>query len=236
MKKLLTTTSIFLLTLTVGVTAFSTEESALTLSKETSTTLPVAAVPIEVHEVKALAAKPKKCERIKPKKSAPKVDTVKKKVTTESKQTSQQNTNTTKNTNATESSTSDTVSAIEKEVVRLVNIERSKQGLKPLTIDEKVSSVADKKSQDMKDKGYFDHQSPTYGSPFDMLRKFDVKFSSAGENIAAGQKTAAEVVKGWMNSEGHRANILNASYTHIGVGFVEGGSYGTYWTQLFIAK
>lgn len=236
MKKLLTTT-IFLLTLSVGVTAFSSEESALTLPKKSSAITPLAAAPVEVHEVVALAAKPEKCELIKPKKSVPKAKTEKKKVTTASKQTSQQsNTNTNKNTNTTQPSTSDTVSTIEKEVVRLVNIERSKKGLKPLQIDEKVSFVADKKSQDMKDKGYFDHQSPTYGSPFDMLKKFGVKYSAAGENIAAGQQTAAEVVKGWMNSEGHRANILNATYTHIGVGFVKGGSYGTYWTQLFISK
>lgn len=132
------------------------------------------------------------------------------------------------------SSTSDTnVSTVEREVVRLVNIEREKQGLKPLVLDSKLSSIAGKKSQDMKDNNYFSHQSPTYGSPFDMLKQFGVSYRTAGENIAAGQRSAKEVVDGWMNSQGHRENILNASYSRIGVGYVSGGSYGSYWTQLF---
>lgn len=122
---------------------------------------------------------------------------------------------------------------IEQEVVRLVNVERAKQGLQPLVLDEKLSSIARTKSQDMKDNGYFSHQSPTYGSPFDMLKKFGVSYRTAGENIAAGYSSAQAVVTGWMNSEGHRANILNKSFTKIGVGYVSGGSYGSYWTQLF---
>lgn len=125
------------------------------------------------------------------------------------------------------------VSEIEQEVVRLVNIERSKKGLPALKIDSELAKVARLKSQDMYDKGYFDHTSPTYGSPFDMMEKFGIEFMAAGENIAWGYTTAKNVVNGWMNSPGHRANILSEYYTHIGVGYVASGHY---WTQMFIGK
>lgn len=120
-----------------------------------------------------------------------------------------------------------------KQVLDLVNKERSKQGLKALTLSSELTNVATIKAQDMADKGYFDHNSPTYGSPFEMMQRFGVQYTSAGENIAAGQKTASEVMNSWMNSSGHRANILNKDYAEIGIGFVEGGKYGTYWVQLF---
>ena len=123
--------------------------------------------------------------------------------------------------------------AIEAEVVRLVNVERANAGLPALKSDWELARVAQHKSQDMKDKNYFDHTSPTYGTPFNMMKNYGITYKSAGENIAKGQKTAAEVVKAWMNSEGHRANILNKNYTHIGVGYV---SNGNYWTQMFIQK
>ncbi|MGE8077766.1 CAP domain-containing protein [Peribacillus loiseleuriae] len=129
--------------------------------------------------------------------------------------------------------TSSSISQFEKEVVELTNAERAKSGLKALTIDTELSKVARAKSQDMKDRNYFDHTSPTYGSPFDMMKQFGISYSSAGENIAQGQTTPQQVVQAWMNSEGHRANILNASYTHIGVGYVQAGNY---WTQMFIGK
>ena len=83
----------------------------------------------------------------------------------------------------------------------------------------------------MHDKGYFSHTSPTYGSPFDMMKQFGITYRTAGENIAMGYPTAEAVVDGWMNSEGHRANILNASFTEIGVGYVADGNY---YTQMFI--
>ena len=83
----------------------------------------------------------------------------------------------------------------------------------------------------MHDKGYFSHTSPTYGSPFDMIKNFGISYRTAGENIARGQRTPLEVMDAWMNSAGHRANILNASFTQIGVGYV---SDGNYWTQMFI--
>ena len=126
-----------------------------------------------------------------------------------------------------------TVSAYEAEVVRLVNVERRKAGLPELSQDWQLSRVARYKSQDMKDRGYFSHTSPTYGSPFEMMRSFGISYRSAGENIAKWQSTPAAVVTAWMNSSGHRANILNKSFTHIGVGYVAGGNY---WTQMFISK
>lgn len=124
-------------------------------------------------------------------------------------------------------------SSYEAEVVRLVNLERQKNGLSPLEEDWQLSRVARYKSQDMKDKGYFSHTSPTYGSPFQMMKSFGISYRSAGENIARGQATPAAVVNAWMNSSGHRANILNKNFTHIGVGYVSGGHY---WTQMFISK
>ena len=129
-----------------------------------------------------------------------------------------------------------TLSQFEAQVVQLVNQERAKAGLKPLTANAPLSKVARTKSADMRDKNYFAHNSPTYGSPFDMMKSFGITYRTAGENIAAGQRTPEQVVIAWMNSPGHRANILNANYTEIGVGYVAGGSYGHYWTQHFIGK
>lgn len=125
------------------------------------------------------------------------------------------------------------VTSYESEVVRLVNDIRVKNGLKPLTHDWELSRVARYKSQDMKDNKYFSHTSPTYGSPFQMMKNFGISYRTAGENIAKGYATPEAVVNGWMNSSGHRANILNSSYTRIGVGYVAGGNY---WTQMFISK
>lgn len=122
------------------------------------------------------------------------------------------------------------------EVLRLVNAERSKQGLRSLKLAEDLTSIANTKARDMAVNRYFDHRSPTYGSPFEMLQKFGVSYKSAGENIAAGQQTPAQVMESWMNSSGHRANILNSSYTELGVGFYAGGSYDTYWVQLFVGR
>ena len=123
--------------------------------------------------------------------------------------------------------------SVEQEVVKLVNVERAKAGLPALKEDWELSRAAKYKSQDMHDKKYFDHTSPTYGSPFTMMKNFGITYKSAGENIAQGQKTAAEVMKAWMNSEGHRANIMSKNFTHIGVGYVADGNY---WTQMFISK
>ena len=126
-----------------------------------------------------------------------------------------------------------TAVAYEQEVIRLVNGLRQENGLKPLSYDWELSRVARYKSQDMKDNRYFSHTSPVYGTPFQMIKSFGISYRSAGENIARGYATPQAVVNGWMNSSGHRANILNPDYTHIGVGYVSGGSY---WTQMFIRK
>lgn len=125
------------------------------------------------------------------------------------------------------------LSQFEQQVVDLTNQERAKNGLAPLKVDETLSKVAREKSRDMSANRYFSHTSPTYGSPFDMMKQFGVSYRTAGENIAMGQRTPQEVVNAWMNSEGHRANILNSNFTHIGVGYVQNGHY---WTQQFIGK
>lgn len=124
-----------------------------------------------------------------------------------------------------------TVLSYEAEVVRLVNAIRRENGLGALTLNWELGRVARYKSQDMVDKRYFSHTSPTYGSPFQMIQAFGLSYRVAGENIAYGYSTPQAVVNGWMNSEGHRKNILNAGFTQIGVGYV---GQGHYWTQMFI--
>ena len=123
------------------------------------------------------------------------------------------------------------VSSFEEEVIRLVNDIRKQNGLSELRSNWELSRVARYKSKDMSEKKYFSHTSPTYGSPFEMISAFGISYRAAGENIAVGYKTPEAVVDAWMNSSGHRANILNKSFTAIGVGYVSDGSY---WTQMFI--
>lgn len=130
----------------------------------------------------------------------------------------------------------DATKGVEQQVLDLVNVERSKASLQPLKMDWELQRVARTKSCDMVQKGYFSHTSPTYGSPFDMMKQFGINFKAAGENIASGQKTPSEVMQSWMNSTGHRANILKSDFTHIGVGYCAGGQYGHMWTQMFITK
>ncbi|MFL0584588.1 CAP domain-containing protein [Solibacillus silvestris] len=126
---------------------------------------------------------------------------------------------------------SQSVSEFEKQVIDLTNAERAKEGLKPLEMHSPLMEVAQAKSEDMAKNNYFSHTSPTYGSPFDQIKSAGISYRSAGENIAQGQRTPQQVVQAWMESPGHRQNIMNANYTHIGVGFVENGYY---WTQQFI--
>lgn len=132
-----------------------------------------------------------------------------------------------------ERTATDQILAIEEKVVALTNAERAKNGLNALQIDRPLMAAAREKSQDMKNKNYFSHTSPTFGSPFDRLKALGISYKSAGENIAKGQKSPEEVVQAWMNSEGHRANILSKDFTHIGVGYVQDGNI---WTQQFIKK
>lgn len=129
--------------------------------------------------------------------------------------------------------TQDDIKAYEQEVIRLVNAERTKQGLKELKYDWELARVARYKSEDMRDNKYFSHTSPVYGSPFEMIKNFGITYKAAAENIAKGQTTPEQVVKSWMNSSGHRANILSTKYTHIGVGYAKDGHI---WTQQFISK
>lgn len=126
------------------------------------------------------------------------------------------------------------IKALESEVVRLVNVERSKHGLQMLKENWQLSRVARYKSQDMANLNYFSHTSPTYGSPFKMMEAFGLRYSTAGENIAKGQRTAQAVMTAWMNSPGHRSNILSPTYTQIGVGYATNKSGVPYWTQMFI--
>ncbi|OAB41934.1 CAP domain-containing protein [Paenibacillus glacialis] len=129
--------------------------------------------------------------------------------------------------------------AYELQVFRLVNEERTSRGIAALTLNSTLTDLASLKSRDMRDNNYFGHTSPTYGTPGEMLNRFGVTWRAYGENIAAGQTTPEEVMRVWMNSPGHRANILDPRFTDIGVGYVTGTAtsrYQTYWTQLFIQK
>ncbi|QGG47686.1 LysM peptidoglycan-binding domain-containing protein [Heliorestis convoluta] len=114
------------------------------------------------------------------------------------------------------------------QVANLVNVERAKAGLRPLRYDAELSKVALIKAQDMIQNNYFSHTSPTHGSPFDMMKSYGIRYTTAGENIARGQRTPQEVMTAWMNSSGHRANILNANFDTIGVGYYQGA-----WVQMF---
>ncbi|MEH7384898.1 CAP domain-containing protein [Bacillus sp. JJ1521] len=125
------------------------------------------------------------------------------------------------------------VSNFERQVIDLTNAQRKKNGLPALQSDAALGKVAKTKANDMQQKNYFSHTSPTYGSPFDMMRDMGVSYKTAGENIAKGQASPEAVVNAWMNSEGHRKNILNPNFTHIGVGHQASGNY---WSQMFIGK
>ncbi|WP_432665878.1 CAP domain-containing protein [Wukongibacter baidiensis] len=138
-------------------------------------------------------------------------------------------------TNKPDQTTNQGISAKEQQMVNLINEARRQNGVKPLIVDTKLTELARMKSKDMIDNNYFSHNSPTYGSPFDMLKNFGVSYRSAGENIA-GNQTVERAHESLMNSPGHRRNILSPDYTHIGIGIQEGGRYGSMFTQMFIKK
>lgn len=128
----------------------------------------------------------------------------------------------------------ETMTGYEKQVLTLLNQERSKGGLSPLKGDySQLNASARTKAKDMAENNYFSHQSPTLGSPFDQMRSMGVKYSAAGENIAQGQQTPQEVIQAWMNSEGHRKNIMSPEFTHCGVGYV---TKGNNWVQQFVKQ
>ncbi len=130
---------------------------------------------------------------------------------------------------------STTLTTDEQEVFSLINEQRTKNGLSALKVDSEVQRVAKIKAQDMVSSNYFSHNSPTYGSPFDMLNSFKVSYQTAGENIA-GNASNQEAVKAWMNSPGHKANILNKEYEYTGIGVVPSATYGKIYVQMFIKK
>lgn len=130
---------------------------------------------------------------------------------------------------------SGTMSSNESRILQLVNAERAKSGAKALVSSGDCTRLARLKSKDMVDKNYFSHQSPTYGSPFDMLKANNVNYMYAGENIAMNQ-TAEAAFKAWMNSEGHKKNILNPNFTELGVGIAPKGNGSYIYTQLFIGR
>ena len=133
------------------------------------------------------------------------------------------------------STTTASLSADEQEVFNLINQQRANNGLAALKVDSEVQRVARIKAQDMVNNNYFSHTSPTYGSPFDMLQSFKISYKSAGENIAGNNSNSAAVTA-WMNSSGHKANILNSSFNYTGVGVVNGSQYGKIYVQMFIGK
>jgi len=146
------------------------------------------------------------------------------------------NENENNNQNNPEDNKENTSSASEYElkVLELVNIERAKNGLFSLSWDADLANVARAHSKDMSNRNFFSHTNPDGKSPFDRLKAYGISYSSAAENIAAGQSTPEEVVSGWMNSSGHRANILSKSSTKLGVGYYKSNSgYKHYWTQCF---
>lgn len=130
--------------------------------------------------------------------------------------------------------TTNNLKEMESEVIRLVNNERERMGISPLRENSELSRVARIKSEDFINNNYFTHNSPIYGTPFEMLNNFKIPFTAAAENIASGQKTPTEVMQTWMNSPGHRSNILNETFNQIGVGVARDNSGTLYWTQLFI--
>jgi len=139
------------------------------------------------------------------------------------------------NNQAPNTTTTEGLSQDEQKILDLVNEARAEAGVGPLSVDMELMNVARLKAKDMVDNNYFAHQSPTYGSPFDMMRKFDIEFRTAGENIA-GNQTAEAAFKAWMNSEGHRKNILNGDFNYTGIGVADSPTYGKIFVQQFIGK
>jgi uncharacterized YkwD family protein len=117
----------------------------------------------------------------------------------------------------------------------LVNQERAKAGLQSYKVDLKLVDVARKKVKDMIDHNYFGHTSPTYGSPFDMMKKAGISYFYAGENLAANTSVQA-AHQALMNSSGHRANILNPNFNYIGIGILGSSTYPVMVAQEFVGR
>lgn len=134
-----------------------------------------------------------------------------------------------------QNTTTTVLSEDEKEVFNLINEQRTKNGLSALKIDDEVVNVARVKAKDLVENNYFAHESPTYGTPFQMLKNFGISYKTAGENIA-GNSSNEKAVEAWMNSSGHRENILNSNYNYTGIGVVSSSKYGKVYVQMFIGK
>lgn len=134
-----------------------------------------------------------------------------------------------------QNTTTTVLSEDEKEVFNLINKKRAENGLSALKIDDEVVNVARIKAKDLVQNNYFAHESPTYGTPFQMLKNFGIFYKTAGENIA-GNSSNKKAVEAWMNSSGHRANILNSNYNYTGIGVVTSSKYGKVYVQMFIGK
>ena len=147
------------------------------------------------------------------------------------------NSNNSSNNNSSSNSNSTTTAMTtdEKEVFDLINNQRTQNGLSALKLDTETLRVARIKAQDMVDNNYFSHNSPTYGSPFQMLNSFKISYKTAGENIA-GNSSNSSAVTAWMNSSGHKANILNSSFNYTGIGVVKSSKYGKVYVQMFLEK
>ena len=147
------------------------------------------------------------------------------------------NSNNSSNNNSSSNSNSTTTAMTtdEKEVFDLINNQRTQNGLSALKLDTETLRVARIKAQDMVDNNYFSHNSPTYGSPFQMLNSFKISYKTAGENIA-GNSSNSSAVTAWMNSSGHKANILNSSFNYTGIGVVNSSKYGKVYVQMFLGK
>lgn len=148
------------------------------------------------------------------------------------------NSSNTGNTNTGSSNQTNQISSMtadEKEVFDLINKQRTNNGLSALKVDYEVQRVARIKAEDMVSNNYFSHTSPIYGSPFDMLKSFKISYKTAGENIAANSSNSG-AVNSWMNSSGHKANILNSSFNYTGIGVVSSSKYGKIFVQMFVGK
>lgn len=143
--------------------------------------------------------------------------------------------NNTTNNNTNTNVSNLTMTSDEETIFNLVNEVRRNAGLAELKVDKELLRVARIKSQDMVDNNYFSHNSPTYGTPFQMIKNFGITYKSAGENIA-GHSTSKAAFEAWMNSSGHKANILGNSFNYTGIGVVKSPKYGLILTQMFIGK
>jgi len=181
---------------------------------------------LKIEKAKATTTKATTAKNIQ---STPKVTSK-----TDTKTNAKTNTNTNANAKAdTTVSKVQDISSDEQALLDLVNKERKGEGLKALEFDAGLVKIARLKVADMKNNNYFSHTSKFYGSPFDMMKKYGIKFSAAGENIS-GNQTIEKAVKAWTNESGN--NLFNEKFTHTGIGIVDSPTYGKLFVQMFIKK